>query len=358
MNAGGTGPRPRTASSRATIVALEGGRASGSWRRRRSQLSYRHSRSAPTTSSTEASYHARARRRRPPPAPASPRSCAGGASTSRRAERRLGVHEPARGLGRAPRRSGRAQGTSRRLGGGVRQARQFHPGRPRRLGRRRETAHRRGAGARCRAPRRRAAHRAAPGRIRGGAMTDPRIQARRVPRRAGTGPPPPARCCWRCWPRPGLSAGPSPCCTRSCSGPAPLSSQVRSTPREAEILKASGLVQEPPLIDVNATVMQRRLDRLPWVLASVHVAWPSTVGGRRSSSGCRWRRAALVGGGYALCDATGRVLADQSLRPSGLPLVALPGASRHPAAHSGLRRGRCWRPPRSFPCHFCPVCRR
>ena len=49
------------------------------------------------------------------------------------------------------------------------------------------------------------------------------------------------------------------------------------TPR-SEILKVSGLDREPPLIDVNSTVMENRIDRLPWVLHStVHVVWPSTV---------------------------------------------------------------------------------
>jgi len=100
----------------------------------------------------------------------------------------------------------------------------------------------------------------------------------------------------------------------------------------AEILKVSGLVQEPPLIDLNVTVMQGRLDSLPWVsTASVHLAWPSSVG-IDVVERVPVATSALVGGGYALVDATGRVLADQSLRPSGLPLVELgsispPGSS-------------------------------
>ena len=69
--------------------------------------------------------------------------------------------EPARRRRRASRRGGGPEGVPHRLGGRVRQARQFHPGRSRRVGRRREAGHRRGPGPRRRAARRRAADRAA-----------------------------------------------------------------------------------------------------------------------------------------------------------------------------------------------------
>jgi cell division protein FtsQ len=101
------------------------------------------------------------------------------------------------------------------------------------------------------------------------------------------------------------------------------------TPR-SEILKVSGLDREPPLIDVNSTVMENRIDRLPWVLDStVHVAWPSTV------SVLVVERVAVAtspreGGGFLLLDATGRVLANQAQRPAGLPLVELSDVSSLP----------------------------
>ena len=49
---------------------------------------------------------------------------------ARRGQRRIGLHQPARGLGRPPDRRVRAQGPADRDGGGLRQARQLHPGRP------------------------------------------------------------------------------------------------------------------------------------------------------------------------------------------------------------------------------------
>jgi cell division protein FtsQ len=108
------------------------------------------------------------------------------------------------------------------------------------------------------------------------------------------------------------------------------------TPR-AEILAASGLHREPPLIDVNLGSITRRLDRLPWVLtASVHVEWPSTVAvaidERVPVAASR-----LGAARYAVFDSTGRVLADERSRPAGLPLVSLPGASSPPGDTLGAQ---------------------
>lgn len=103
----------------------------------------------------------------------------------------------------------------------------------------------------------------------------------------------------------------------------------------AQILEVSGLDKVPPLIDVNAAVMQRRLDRLPWVLGShVKVDWPATVAvavvERVPVATSR-----LSGGGYGLYDESGRVLADESSRPDDLPLVVLPGGSSRPGRSLG-----------------------
>jgi len=107
-----------------------------------------------------------------------------------------------------------------------------------------------------------------------------------------------------------------------------------NTPR-SEILAVSGLDREPPLIDVNPGAVSRRLDRLAWVLsASVHVEWPSTVAVAVVER-VPVATSHLAGGGYAVFDSTGHVLADERLRPAGLPLVVLPGASAAPGSSLG-----------------------
>ncbi|MGD0943287.1 MAG: FtsQ-type POTRA domain-containing protein [Acidimicrobiales bacterium] len=109
------------------------------------------------------------------------------------------------------------------------------------------------------------------------------------------------------------------------------------TPR-SEILEVSGLDRRPPLIDVDPAAIERRLDRLPWVsTAAVQVHWPSTVD-LDVVERVPVATSPLEGGGFAVLDSTGRVLADQAARPAGLPLVALakisslPGSSLGPAA--------------------------
>jgi cell division protein FtsQ len=103
----------------------------------------------------------------------------------------------------------------------------------------------------------------------------------------------------------------------------------------SEILAVTGLDREPPLIDVDTVAMQRRLERLAWVAsASVHLEWPSTVAvGVVERTPVATTRVAT--GGYALLDATGRVLADESARPSSLPLVAVPRAPGSPGTTIG-----------------------
>jgi cell division protein FtsQ len=106
------------------------------------------------------------------------------------------------------------------------------------------------------------------------------------------------------------------------------------TPR-SEILGVTGLNREPPLIDVNTGAMQRRLERLPWVAsASVHVDWPSTVA-IAVVERMPVAATALPAGEYALLDSSGRVLADQTSRPSALPLVAVPGVPGSPGSSLG-----------------------
>jgi cell division protein FtsQ len=106
------------------------------------------------------------------------------------------------------------------------------------------------------------------------------------------------------------------------------------TPRSA-ILEVTGLDRAPPLIDVNPSVMQSRLDRLAWVLmAYVHVAWPSTVS-IDVVERVPVATSPIGAGGYAVLDSSGRVLADAALRPAGLPLVALGNISASPGTSLG-----------------------
>jgi len=89
----------------------------------------------------------------------------------------------------------------------------------------------------------------------------------------------------------------------------------------AAILAVSALDRAPPLIDVNAIADAHAIERLPWIkTASVVVSFPSSVAvsvtERRAVAAVR-----LAGRGFALVDATGRVLADAAARPAGIVLV-------------------------------------
>lgn len=88
-----------------------------------------------------------------------------------------------------------------------------------------------------------------------------------------------------------------------------------------EVLDITGLVRRPPLIEVDTSTEVRRLERLSWVKsARVTLQWPSTV----SIAIVERLPVAVVaasGGGFALVDATGRVLAEAPRRPTTLPLV-------------------------------------
>ncbi len=97
-------------------------------------------------------------------------------------------------------------------------------------------------------------------------------------------------------------------------------SGARHTARGA-IIQAAGLSGAPPLVDVDAAAVARRVERLPWVAtARVSIAWPSSVA---ISITERVPVAALPlpTAGFAICDPTGRVLEDVVTRPPSLPLV-------------------------------------
>lgn len=94
----------------------------------------------------------------------------------------------------------------------------------------------------------------------------------------------------------------------------------------AELRAAGGLDGRPQLADVDPEVVAARLERLPWV-QEAHVVrhWPATV----DISVVERAAVATVpaaGGGAALVDLSGRVLAVEPEAPAGLVQVAGPPA--------------------------------
>ncbi len=111
---------------------------------------------------------------------------------------------------------------------------------------------------------------------------------------------------------------------------------------ERAILAASGLEGHPPMIDVNAGQVARRIEALPWVAtATVSRRWPDGVHiavTERSPVAVAPRAA----GGWAVIDATGRILADVDTAPATLPRLdgvstrGVPGRWLPPASRPAL----------------------
>lgn len=105
------------------------------------------------------------------------------------------------------------------------------------------------------------------------------------------------------------------------------------TPK-ATVVEAAGLKGAPPLVDLSASAIAERVERLPWVgTATVAISWPTTVRIRlteRTPVAC----AVLPGGDYAVMDATGRVLQDAASRPASLPLIAATGTLPAPGGRA------------------------
>jgi len=110
------------------------------------------------------------------------------------------------------------------------------------------------------------------------------------------------------------------------------------------VLAAAGLLDDPPLIDVDPGTVAARVERLPWVAHAVVVRhWPDSVTitvTERVPLGS----IARPGGGVAVVDASGRILAWQSAAPPGLVLDAPvspgpPGAVLAPTARPALQVG-------------------
>ena len=113
------------------------------------------------------------------------------------------------------------------------------------------------------------------------------------------------------------------------------------------VLQAAGLVGEPPLIDVDPKSVAAHVEALPWVAHAVVVRhWPDSVTilvTERVALGS----VARPGGGVALVDASGRVLAWQATAGGPRARRACdPGSSRHGPPRCGAARR--WPSPR--PC--------
>lgn len=107
------------------------------------------------------------------------------------------------------------------------------------------------------------------------------------------------------------------------------------------ISRAGRLDDRPQLADVEPAVVADALERLPWVdRASVVRHWPGTVE-IEIIERMPIATIAAEGGGWALVDRTGRVLAVQDSGPQDLAQVIAPGAPApgrqvHPSAQAGL----------------------
>jgi cell division protein FtsQ len=99
-------------------------------------------------------------------------------------------------------------------------------------------------------------------------------------------------------------------------------SGARATSVQA-IEQVSGLAQHPPLIDINATALARKIESLPWIKdARVATHWPDGVSVQVKE------RVAIAAANvgvhrYVLIDPTGRVLAVAAAPPKGLIGVKL-----------------------------------
>jgi len=107
------------------------------------------------------------------------------------------------------------------------------------------------------------------------------------------------------------------------------------------VLQAAGLVDHPPLIDVDPKSAARRVERLPWVAhAEVVRHWPDSVT-IIVTERVPLASVARPGGGVATVDATGRVLTWQGGAAPGLTLAApvtpgRPGTALPSAARPAL----------------------
>jgi cell division protein FtsQ len=100
-----------------------------------------------------------------------------------------------------------------------------------------------------------------------------------------------------------------------------------------EVLSSAGLLSHPPLIDIDASQSAKRVEKLPWIQsARVSVHWPDSVTvavtERTAVGAIDVLSTGAAGRVWVLVDRSGRVLADQATRPTGLATMdvsVLPG---------------------------------
>ncbi|MEA3078322.1 MAG: cell division protein FtsQ [Actinomycetota bacterium] len=99
----------------------------------------------------------------------------------------------------------------------------------------------------------------------------------------------------------------------------------------AEVATAGGLDRHPQLVDLDSAKVATRIESLPWVQrATVARRWPGTVEVTLLE---RTPLAAVPGdGGWAMVDATGRVLEVAAEAPAGMPTITTPVAAPPPGS--------------------------
>ncbi|MGP0031386.1 MAG: cell division protein FtsQ/DivIB [Acidimicrobiales bacterium] len=103
----------------------------------------------------------------------------------------------------------------------------------------------------------------------------------------------------------------------------------------AQVIAAAGLATHPPLLDVDAGAVARRVERMPWVRsATVTVAWPDRVHITLTEQSPQIEME-TAGGQWALLTSSGRVLAVDATESPGL--IALSGPT--PAGGPGTTLG-------------------
>lgn len=105
----------------------------------------------------------------------------------------------------------------------------------------------------------------------------------------------------------------------------------------AQVLAMSGLSDRPPLVDINGAEVATRIDTLPWVKsAAVFEHWPDSVTvvltERSPLAAVEMEPGARGPTRWVLVDTTGRVLADQALRPAGVLALTVPVAPGAPGS--------------------------
>lgn len=105
----------------------------------------------------------------------------------------------------------------------------------------------------------------------------------------------------------------------------------------AAVLSTAGLENDPPLVDLSASGIAKKLDTLPWVKsAAVEISYPDSVHIQLTER-VPVAVSHAAAGGWALLDRSGRVLAHLAARPAGYPYVVDPAGAPAPGQVLGGR---------------------